>query len=145
MQLGIRIVKVWFDNDLTELKIEVSEGTSLFSNRVYVQPGTLADVISDLNVFRKHIHGGILDIRLGEFGPEYANGAFHARFHFQELGKLYITCKQQSKFEDFPLRLVANEATIHLKTEPVLLDNFIADLKVLNIGNSEEAYLEAIP
>lgn len=61
------------------------------------------------------------------------------RFHFQQLGKLYITCKQQSKFADFPLRLVADEATIYLQTEPVLLDNLKS-----HMGNCAEAYLEAI-
>ncbi len=144
MKSGIQFIKNWFDIDLIELKIEVSDGISLFSNRVYISHETLPDMISDLNVLRDHIHGGLLDIRLGEFGPEYANGAFHARFHFQQLGKLYITCRQQSRFEKFPLREVANEATIHLKTEPVLLDNFIVGLKALSNGNSEEAYLESV-
>lgn len=102
-------------------------------------------VVSDLKVFRTQVHGGILDVCLGSFGPEYSGGAFDARFHFQKLGQLYITCRQQSQFTDFPLRLVADEATIHLKTEPVLLDYFIVGLTALYMGNPAEAYLEAIP
>lgn len=144
MNLGIRICKVWFDVDLLELKIEVSNGISLFSNQVYVQHETLKTVISDLNVFKTQVYGGILDVCLGAFGPEYAGGAFDARFHFQKLGQLYITVRQQSQFADFPLRLVADEATIHLKTEPVLLDHFIVGLTALYMENSAEAYLEAI-
>ena len=31
MKPGIRMTKVWFDNDMIEVKIEVSDGTSLFS------------------------------------------------------------------------------------------------------------------
>ena len=37
--------------------------------------------------------------------------------------------------------LVASEAKMYLKTEPVLLDNFIAELKTLNSGVSYEATL----
>ena len=37
------------------------------------------------------------------------------------------------------------EATIHLKTEPALLDNFVVELKALNNGNREDAYLKAMP
>ncbi len=144
MLSGIHIIKVWFDIDLIELKVEVSDGISLFSNQVYVSHEGLASVISDLKVFRDHVRGGLLDIQFGEFGPEYANGAFHARLHFQQTGKCYITCKQQSKFEDFSVRPVANEAIIHLKTEPILLDNFIVNLKALSNGNSETAYLESV-
>ncbi len=36
MQLGIHMTKVWFDDDMIELKISVSDGASLFSNKVYV-------------------------------------------------------------------------------------------------------------
>ena len=145
MKLGIRLITIWVDIDLIELKVEVSNGISLFFNQVYVQHEALTYMIADLKVFRNQIKGGLLDVRLGEFGPEYANGAFHGRFHFQGLGKLYIICKQQTKFENFPLRLVANKATIHLKTEPVLLDNFIVGLEALSRRNSQEAYLEAVP
>jgi len=39
---------------------------------------------------------------------------------------------------------VASEATLYLKTEPALLDNFIDELRRLNAKKSEEAHLEAI-
>ena len=141
---GIRWIIVWSDPDLIGLKIKVSDGDSLFVNHLYVVHDVLFDVILDLTVGRTHIHGGLLDVRFGEFGPEYANGAFLSRFHVQKLGKIDITCRQQSKVEDFSLILVVNEAKIHLATEPVLLDNFIVDLKALQKGNSGEAYLEGV-
>jgi len=140
MQSGIRWITVWSNADLIELKIEVSDGLSLFANHVYVQPDVLLDIVADLSVFRMHSHGGLLDVCLGEFGPEYANGAFYGRFHFQESGKIYITCRQQSKFED----LVANEAKIYLKTEPALLDHLIVGLKELYQGNGEVANLAGV-
>jgi hypothetical protein len=144
MQLGIHMTKVWFDDDMIELKIAVSDGTSLFSNKVYVSYQAMDNMVSNLNAFREQIHGGLLDIRLGEFGPEYARGAFHARLHFPRPGKLYITCKMESEFEEFSIKKVASEATLYLKTEPVLLDNFISELKSLNAKKRDDAHLEAI-
>lgn len=144
MKSGIYIVKAWSDRHLIELKIVVSNGNSHFTNYLYISHERLPEVIADLNIFREQIHGGLLDLRLGEFGSEYAGGAFHARLQFHELGKIYITCRQQSGFEGFPRKLTANEATMHVITEPVLLDNFLMELQLLNNGNSEAAYLESV-
>jgi len=144
MKTGIHITKIWVDDDVIELKIDVSDGISLFSNKVYVGYQTLEDVVSKLTVFREHVHGGVLDILFGAFGPEYANGAFHARLHFPKPGKLYITCRMESNFEEFSIKKVASKATLYLKTEPILLDNFIAELKSLNAKKCDEATLEAI-
>lgn len=63
-----------------------------------------------LKRFQNEVHGGLLDIQLGTFGPEYANGGFHARLHFQKLGHLHITCRQQAGFEEFGRKRVASEA-----------------------------------
>jgi hypothetical protein len=144
MKRGIHITKVWSDDDVVELRIDVSDGTSLFSNRVYVSHSGCTDAISRLCTFKDHVHGGLFDMRFGEFGPEYANGAFHARFHFPKPGKLYITCRQESEFEDFSTRKVASKSTLYLKTEPVLLDNFIAELRAFDAKRREDAYLETI-
>ena len=144
MKPGIQFTKVWFDDDVIELKVEVSDGISSFSNLVYVGYSSLTEVVRRLGVFRNQIHKGLLDIQFGEFGQEYANGAFHARFHFPRPGRLYITSKQQSEFEDFSVAKVASEATLYLKTEPVLLDNFIDELRNLDARRREDAHLEAI-
>jgi hypothetical protein len=141
---GISFSKIWSDQDMIELRIEVSDGASLFSNKVYVGYSDFSDAVSQLDTFKDHIHGGLLDMRFGEFGPEYASGAFHARFHFPEPGKLYITSRQQSGFEDFGRKNVASEATLHLRTEPVLLDNFLEQLKAIDAKKRDDAYLETI-
>jgi hypothetical protein len=141
---GIHFTKIWSDEDVIELRIDVSDGTSLFSNQVYASYSDFANTVSQLDQFKHHVHGGLMDVRFGEFGPEYANGAFHARFHFPKPGRLYITCKQQSDFEDFGRKNVASEATLYLKTEPVLFDNFLEQLKALDAKEREDAYLETI-
>lgn len=138
------MTKIWFDDDLIELKIDVSDGNSHFSNKVYIGHQSLDETISKLNIFRDQIHGGIFDIEFGEFGPEYASGAFHARLHFPRPGNLFITCKMESDFKDFSIKKVASNATLYLKTEPVLLDNFISELKSLNNKRRDDATLEAI-
>ena len=143
MKTGIYFKKVWFDDDLIELKIDSSDGQSLFSHKVYVGHQELDELIAGLNIFRDHVHGGLYNIQLGEFGPEYAKGAFHARLHFQQLSKIHITVKAQSEFEEFGIKKVASEATIYLISEPVLLDNFIAELRALRAGLRDEVKFEA--
>ena len=76
MAKGIRIEKVWSDVDVQELKVEVSDGNSSFSNQVYVGHADLAQTVSNLSVFREQIHGGLLDLRFGEFGPDTPAGPF---------------------------------------------------------------------
>lgn len=144
MERGIRISRIWSDDDMVEFMIEVADGTSRFANRVYVGFGHLMDTIEKLDTFKTHVHGGVLDLRFGEFGGEYANGAFHARFHFPERGRLFITCQQESEFVKFGKRTVASSATLYLSSEPALLDRFIEELKRLATDAQGEAYLEAV-
>jgi hypothetical protein len=89
------------------------------------------------------VHGGIYDIAFGSFGPEYAGGAFHARLHFQPLGKILVTVRGESDFREFGMKTVASAATLFIWTEPVLLDNFISELKSLASGKRDDAHLEA--
>ena len=141
---GINFKKIWSDDDMVELRIEVSDGRSSFSNDVYVGHAQLRSVVAELDTFKAHIYGGLYDLRFGEFGPEYASGAFHARLHFQERGLLHVTVKSQSEFNDFGQKNVASDATLFLKTEPALLDNFIRAVASLSTGAEESAHLEAI-
>ena len=144
MKSGIQISRVWSDDDVVELRILVSDGASSFSNNAYVGHAVLEDAVSSLRVFKDHVHGGLLDLRFGEFGPEYASGAFHARFHFPVPGRLFVSCEQESEFVEFAKREVAGRATIYIKSEAALLDRFIAELGAVSAGTSEEAYLEAV-
>lgn len=144
MDRGIRIARIWSDEDMVELTITVADGMSFFTNRVYVGYPDLADTIARLERFKAEIYGGLLDVRFGEFGCEYASGAFHARFHFQKAGRLYISCRQESDFREFGRKTVASSATIYLCSEPVLLDRFIAELRRVPADAQGEAYLEAV-
>jgi hypothetical protein len=144
MKSGIHISKVWADDDVVELQILVADGTSSFANKAYVGHSELKDAVSSLHAFKDHVHGGLCDFRVGAFGPEYAGGAFHARFHFQVPGRLFVSCEQESQFVEFAKKKVASRATMYIKSEPALLDRFIAELRAVSAGSSEEAYLEAV-
>ncbi|NLF11419.1 MAG: hypothetical protein GX597_06500 [Anaerolineaceae bacterium] len=144
MKPGILLTRIWSDDDVIELRIDVSDGVAFFSNSTYVVYSTLTETIADLNRFKDQIYSGLLDVRFGEFGPEYAGGAFHARFHFAKPGRLFVTCKQQSDFQDFSIKKVASEATLYLKSEPVLLDRFLASIGALMTEHGATAYLEAV-
>ena len=144
MDKGIRLTKLWFDIDIVELRVEVADGSSVFANEVYVAHYTLDETVSDLDRFRDHVHGGLYNLRFGEFGPEYRKGAFHARFHFLKPGRLYVTCQQESDFVDFGTKTVASCATMFIESEPILLDHFIAELKQMANGKREVAFFEAV-
>ena len=144
MKPGIRITRLWFDVDVVELRICVSDGTSSFSNDVYVDHDTFKEAVSSLQMFRNHSHGGLLNLQFGEFGPEFAKGAFHARFQLLMPGRLFVTCRQESGFEEFANKKVASKATLYVKSEPVLLDRFIEEMVALVARTSAEAELEGI-
>jgi len=137
MRPGLYLENIWFDSDVIELKVSVDDSESRFINRVYVSYRTLENLVDELNVFKTHIYGGIYDIELGNFGQEYANGAFLARLHFQDRGKIYISIRMQSEFYNFGKKHIANEAYLYVISEPVLLDNFINKLTSIHkeIGN----------
>ena len=51
---GHYFTKIWSDQDMIELKIEVSNGTSLFSNQVYVGYSDFKDAVKRLDTFKDH-------------------------------------------------------------------------------------------
>ena len=143
MKQGIVLKKIWSDEDLIEIEVAASDGFSTFRTTVYVGHRNLAELVEGLDRFKHAIHGGVHDLQLGGFGPEYASGAFHARFHFHWSGHgvIFITVHAESDWNDFTVSKVASRATLYLKTEPALLDNFIVELGRLRDGETDEASL----
>ena len=144
MTLGIRFTKVWFDEEMLELRVQICDGRSLFSTDIYVGRKLLADTVLELHKFKDQIYGGLFNLRFGEFGPEYASGALDVRMHFHKGAKLFVRVLAQSKFSRFEDREFASEATLHLVSEPALLDNFIPALRLLSEGSVDHAALEVI-
>lgn len=129
---------------MLELRIDACDGTSAFSNKVYVGHQNLRDVVGELNTFKDQVYGGIYDLRFGEFGPEYASGAFHARLQFHHRGALLVSTHMQSEYSDFGPKNVASEVNLYLISEPALLDSFIQSLRAVSDGSRIDAELEAV-
>lgn len=144
MTPGIRFIKLWADEDMLDLKVEVCDGHALFITDIYVGHKQLADTVSGLHKFKDQIHGGLFNLRFGEFGPEYASGALDVRMHFRRRAKLLMRVFVESSFSRFEDRELASEATLYLVSEPALLDNFILALRMLSEGSVDHAELEAI-
>ena len=138
--------EIWSDEDLIKIEVAASDGSSTFRTTVYVDHETLAELVEGLDRFKAQIYGGIHDVRPGALGPEYAEGAFHARLHFHQPchGLIFITVHAESDWHDFTLSKVASRVTLYLKTEPALFDNFIVELGRLRDGKTDEASLSGI-
>jgi hypothetical protein len=80
--------------------------------------------LSSLSFWR----GGLFKLQAGDGGPEYAGGSFRARFHYYKPTELLISVMQQGDYFSFKSSEVAAEAKMFLRTEPALLDRFIAAL-----------------
>lgn len=144
MESGIYLENIWFDDNAIELKVTADDGKSRFSSNVYIGYKEMENLVKELNTFKNHIHGGIFDIELGAWGPEYANGAFHGRLHFYDRGKINISVSMQSDFFDFGSKNVASEAKLYLVSEPALLDNFINQLRLIDKETGNRAVLECL-
>ena len=140
----MKFVKVSEDEDMLVLRVAISDGSSRFVNDIYVGHRQLADTVVELQRFKDHINGGLFNLRFGEFGPEYASGALDVRMQFRTRAKLLVRMSAQTGFSRFEDRDLASEATLHLISEPVLLDNFVLALGMVSDGTAEEAVLEGI-
>jgi hypothetical protein len=129
---------------MDELRVAIEGPDTGFAVTAYVCRNDFMKALQDLRLFAKAIHGGLCDMRLGDFGPEYANGAVHVRFHWVE-GRIHLTCRMQTDFGDFGLKRVADEALIHARTEPALNDSFLAGLGSFVDRKRDEVVLELVP
>jgi hypothetical protein len=145
MEPHIAITHGWYDDDIVELTFEVCDGTSQVINSAYVVLDWLQDQAAALATFSRHVYGGIYDLKAGEIGPEYANGAFRARFHYHKPNALLISTFQQSDYFDFKNTQTATEAKLFLRTEPGLLDEFVDALKALHRERNGVGILRCIP
>jgi hypothetical protein len=141
----IRIAINWSDEDVWQLRLEVSDGASTFVNSAYVSPEWFGDTADALERFGKQVYGGLYDMKAGAAGPEFADGAFVARFHWYKPTEPFISTWQESGFVEFKGHHVASEANLFLRTEPVLLDRFTAELRAASPGRDSVATLQCIP
>ncbi|MGH9718971.1 MAG: hypothetical protein ACRD8O_02070 [Bryobacteraceae bacterium] len=145
MATFIRISPDWSDEDVLQLRIEVSDGASTFVSSAYVSPDWFGETADALERFGKQVYGGLYDMEAGTPGPEFAGGSFLARFHWYKPTGLFISARHESDFFDFKGHQVANEAKLFLRTEPALLDRFIAELRAVGPSRGSVVTLTCIP
>jgi hypothetical protein len=141
----IRVTRKSSDEDVLLLSVEVCDGVSVFVSEAYAQLDWGTTSAQKLRTFGRQLHGGLFDLEAGDGGPEYASGAFRARFHFFKPTKLLVSVEQQGDYFAFKNTTVAPEARMFLRTEPALLDRFIEALPRLDASDGGEAVLECIP
>ncbi|WP_141837804.1 hypothetical protein [Herbaspirillum sp. SJZ107] len=129
---------------MLELKVAVCDGHSLFTTDIYVGHKQFADTVSGLDRFKEQIRGGLFNLRFGKFGPEYSSGALDVRMHFRTRAKLLLRVSAECGFSRFEDQELASKATLHLVSEPGLLDNFVLELGMLSKGSVDHAELEAV-
>ena len=139
------IRRTFTDADVFRHAFEVCDGTSLFVSEAYASIDWGETSANALRAFSRHVHGGLFNLEVGNGGPEYASGAFRARFHFYKPTDLLISTTQQGEYFPFKAREVATEAKLFLRTEPALLDRFIAELPALDRPDGGVASLECVP
>ena len=141
----ITITRTWSDNDVAQLTFEVCDGVSVFGNEAYASLDWGATAAAALRTFGHQIHGGLFNLEAGDGGPEYVSGSFRARFHYYKPNQLLISTIQQGDFFSFKGSRVAPTATMFLRTEPSLLDQFIAALPALDASDGGQAVLQCVP
>lgn len=145
MNHSIRIATIWSDSDALQLRFEVSDGPSTFVSSAYATIGWFAKSAEALEQFGKQIHGGLFDLEAGGRGPEFADGAFSARFHWHRPNELFVSTLQESDFFEFKGLQVARCARMYVRTEPALLDRFVDELRIASTSEDPAATLECIP
>lgn len=142
MSSGISFTKIWEDDDLLEIRIEMGDGQFRFQNEVYAGHAQLSGFVAALDELRLHIHGGQYEMQFGEFGPQFGGGACQLIFHFDLQGRLFITVHLQSEFFERAGLQVANEGKFHLFSHPAQLDNFVRGLAAIRDRHSDNAVLD---
>ena len=141
---ALRLARVWYDNDMDELRVGADGPDTGFAVTAYVGRTDFMKALQDLRLFAKPVHGGLCDLRFGDFGPEYANGAVHVRLQWVK-GRIYLTCRLQTEFDQFGRKEIADEALIHVGTEPALYDAFLAELGPFVDRKRDDVVLELVP
>ena len=140
-QPHLTLASVWYDDDIWELRIHVSDGKNSFTTQVYQAHDDQRQWVAQLTTFSRQVYGGLLDLQLGHFGPEYAAGAVNIRFHFLGQQKIHLSIHAQSDFYTFGQKKVASEARLYFVVEPAQLDRFVAQLQSLDRTAGDEAKL----
>ena len=149
--------QVWADYDTTvEMEICVSvgdtfcNGSAKFTNTIFTDVGQVTQMLDKLSGFFDQTDSS-LEIELGGFSSQFANGYTKIKMQKSPKGLICISVFQQSDFGPSANVTVANEAKVHLVCEPIAIDHFCQDYRkarasdlceeVLPVGVSKDYYI----
>lgn len=141
---GLTLTRVWSDESMLELRIDVCDGTSSFVNEVYAGFAGLEEDLVELQFLLGRPEAGAYELAFGDVGRTWSGGGFRARFRFAVPGRLLVSCEQTSAPVELGTTKVANSASIHLRSEPALLDRFVRELAAVAGGHRQTAFLEGV-
>jgi len=135
MQCGIEFERSPFSDDETELHITVGDGTAKFAVDMYASRQQLEQQYAGLSALLDRT-SGIYDAQFGRFGPEFAGGAAHFRFHLRQ-GLLFVTAQLQARHIEFGQFAVAPESKLYLRSDAESLGSFVHDFRELIDSKTE--------
>jgi hypothetical protein len=132
------------DEDGTVLTLDVNNEFASVHIQSFVNRPLLEDFVGGLQSFSKLATNSKFEFRFGEFGPRAAGGAASFDFQYIGRGQIIVGMLLESPYRDCGSLKIADSASLKFQTQPVLLDNFIAELRQLALCNTNTAIFEGI-
>jgi hypothetical protein len=140
MKPQLRLSLVLDGDDLADLAIEVHDGVNSFSNLVYVWPLDFREAIAGLRAFAQALPDVRHEMRFGsERDPQ--GRRFRMRFRFLRPGRVEIATDQESDRYEIGGESAMSQASLHLCSEPALLERFVEQLELMVEGRITQAVL----
>lgn len=139
MHARIEITRDWEDEEMFSLDVAICDGRSLFATHFYCPRRRFGAIVDTLRNFRE----GSCQLQFDDFPEDIEGACLRASLHAQRLGTILIAVRAQTFPFEFNGSEVANSATLHLATEPALLDDFVRGLDAIAEGFASSATLIA--
>ncbi|WP_143167379.1 hypothetical protein [Massilia sp. CF038] len=136
---GIKFHRSSLTEDEFELFVTACDGLSTFAVEMYATPRQLITHVEGLARILA-MGGGIYDLQVGRFGPEFAGGAVQIRFHVRG-DVLFLGIHMQARHFEFGRFSVAPEGKLYVKAGLSALKHFVEEFRGLVDASRETATL----
>lgn len=137
---GIEFEVVWFDQDVTELKVTCSNGPFRGATKMYVVPDALSMAAETLSGFPSGARD-IRDVKLGALEPNSAGGGIRMSFRCVDSAghaAVLVTVRpDESQVPEEPLSVC-----LYVPVEPYAIDVFVAKVRSMDRSIGAKAYLQ---
>ncbi|MGO1069802.1 hypothetical protein [Lysobacter sp. CA199] len=144
MGKSIAFTKLRLQDGRLDLRIETCDERGVVSCEIHATDRELERFADDLHGFRNVSNQSACEFQLGTFEPESANGGIRIRIRFHAPGTLALTVSQRQAPQEPGGDRVHAAASMHVLSEPALLDDFISQWSGLVAGSRDEATLRCL-